>query len=136
MSDRLARDPILRLVHPTPCSRFGRRGRRRIFTSRHRGSAPGLGWTLAGVFALAISIGCAVERGPGAGLLLLFGLPALLFGALIGRWWAISAPVVLTTAAVALGVDCSGSEQPQALMLAGSFAGVACRRLTARLTRR
>ncbi len=111
-------------------------GDARIFTSRSRASAPGLAWILAGLFASAILLGCAVERGPSDGLLLLFGLPALLFGALIGRWWAIGVPVVLTTAAVAIGLECSASEEPQALMLAGTVAGVAVRRLGDRLAGR
>lgn len=81
----------------------------RIF-SRYRGSAPEVAWILSGLFVSAISLGCAVERGPGDGLLLLFGLPALLFGVLIGRWWVIGVPVVLTTAAVAVGLECSGSD--------------------------
>jgi len=88
---------------------------------------------MAGLFAAAISFACAIERGPGDGLLLLFGLPAALFGALIGRWWAVAVPVILTTFVIALGLECSSSEQPQAMLLAGTLVGVACRRLGGRL---
>lgn len=104
-----------------------------IFSSRHRGVAPGVLWSLALAFVLAIVMACSFERGSGDGLVLLFGVPSLAFGALIGRWWAVLIPVSLTTVAVTAGVECSSSDQPQALMLAGTLVGVACRCLGDRL---
>jgi len=99
----------------------------RIFTDDRR-PAPGAPWAYAATFVGVIAVACAVESGRGDWLIVFFGLSAMFFGFLLG-WWAVAVPVARTTVALAAGVECSISESPQALMLAGSALGVAARRL-------
>lgn len=89
-------------------------------TSRHP-------WLLALIFAAVIAAACALESGAGDALLALFGLPGLAFGYLVGRWWAVTVPVLLATAAFTVGFECSPSEAPQGLLLAGCALGVLTR---------
>ncbi len=79
------------------------------------------------LFVAVIALACAVEDSAGDRLYLLFALPALLFGLLTGSWWTVAIPVGLATAAFAVGVECSASEAPQALLLAGAAVGVLAR---------
>ena len=51
----------------------------RIFSSR-RGAAPELQALIAVAFAVAILLACALEGGGGTGLVLAFGVPAVVFG--------------------------------------------------------
>lgn len=108
-------------------------GSTRIFTSsRRQVFAP---WALAWAFVTTIAAACAIESGEGGLLVGLFGVPAMVFGYLLG-WWAVAVPVALTTLALTAGLECSVSESPQALMLAGSLLGVVGRRLGDALVRR
>lgn len=50
----------------------------RIFSSR-RGASPELQRLVAAAFVAAIAVSCAVEGGDDSGLLLLFGVPAVVF---------------------------------------------------------
>ncbi len=97
----------------------------RIFSTAPRRN-PAVGALVAG-FGLVVLLACSIERGEGDGLFVLFALPSALFNFLVGRWWAVVVPVALTAFGFAVGVECSVSETPQALMLAGTPVGVLTR---------
>jgi len=105
-----------------------------VVATRDPRRSSGPAWTVATAFAAAIAVACALERGEGAALFVLFGLPSLVFGLVSGRWVIACVPVALTTVTYAVGLECSPSETPQALMLAGAVTGVLCRRIADRVT--